>query len=89
MIITAEGAKSTMEKAKNDRKEEFLRVFYEKGFADKFNEKVETEAKKGNDRAMVEYPKGYYNEAHEYFEQELGYVVVPWTQPGIIYVAWL
>ena len=88
MLITAKGAKSTMEEAKSARKEEFLKLFYEGGYADKFNEVVEKEAKKGNDRAMVEYPAGYYFEAAEYFEKELGYVTVNGHRSGIIYVAW-
>ena len=88
MLITAKGAKSTMEKAKSDRKEEFLKLFYEGGYADKFNEIVEKEAKKGNDRALVEYPKGYLTETIEYFEKELGYVTVNGHRSGIIYVAW-
>lgn len=88
MLITAKGAKSTMKEAKDNRKEEFLKLFYERGYADKFNEIVEKEAKKGNDRAMVEYPKGYYSEALHYFEKELGYAVVPALKAGIVCVAW-
>ena len=88
MLITAKGAKSTMEEARSARKEEFLKLFYEGGYADKFNEIVEKEAKKGNDRAMVEYPKGYYSETLHYFEKELGYVVVPGLSANIVCVAW-
>lgn len=88
MIITAKGAKSKMEKAINERKQEFLKKFYDNGLADKFNETIETEAKKGHDRAVVKYPTGYYNEAREYFEEELGYTVTPLGQPGIVCVTW-
>jgi hypothetical protein len=88
MLITARGAKSVMEEAKSARKEEFLKLFYEGGYADKFNEVVEKEAKKGNDRAMIEYPKGYYNETLQYLEKELGYVVVPELRAGVVWVAW-
>lgn len=89
MLITAKGAKSTMKEAKDNRKEEFLKLFYERGYADKFNEIVEKEAKKGNDRALVEYPKGYLTETIEYFEEELGYITVVAHRLGVIYVAWL
>lgn len=89
MLITAKGAKSTMEKAKNDRKEEFLKLFYEKDFADKFNLMVETEAKKGHNNAVVEYPEGYYHEAAQYFENELGYVTTPAHRVGMLCVAWI
>ena len=87
MIIPAKNAKATTEKAKIERKKEFLKKFYDEGLADKFNETIETEAKKGYDRAMVKYPKGYYNEALEYFE-ELGYMVVLVSQSGIVCVSW-
>ena len=89
MLITAKGAKSTMEEAKSARKEEFLKLFYEGGYADKFNEVVEKEAKKGNDRAMGEYPKGYYTEASQYLENELGYIVVPGLRAGVLCVSWM
>lgn len=89
MLITAKGAKSTMEKAKSDRKEEFLKLFYEGGYADKFNIAVETQANKGDDRAMVEYPEGYYTEASQYFEKELGYITARGHRAGIMYVAWI
>lgn len=89
MLITAKGAKSTMEEAKSARKEEFLKLFYEGGYADKFNEVVEKEAKKGNDRAMVEYPKGYYSETLLYLENELGYIVVPGLRAGVLCVSWM
>lgn len=88
MLITAKGAKSTMEEAKKARKEEFLKLFYEGGYADKFNNVVEREAKKGNDRAMIEYPKGYYSETLLYLE-ELGYIVVPGFSANMVYIAWL
>ena len=88
MLITARGAKSVMEDAKSNRKAEFLKIFHEGGYADKFNEVIEKEAKKGNDRAMVEYPKGYFLETTEYFEEELGYVTVNAHRSGVIYVAW-
>ena len=88
MLITAKGAKSTMEEAKKARKEEFLKLFYEGGYADKFNNVVEKEAKKGNDRAMIEYPKGYYSETLMYLE-ELGYIVVPELRANMVCVAWL
>ena len=88
MIITAKGAKSKTNKAKEDRKKEFLKKFYDNGLADKFNETIETEAKKGHDRAVVKYPNGYYNEAREYFEEELGYTVVLLGQPGVACVSW-
>lgn len=88
MVITARSAKSVMEEAKNNRKEEFLKLFREGGYVDKFNEVIEKEAKKGNDRAMVEYPKGYYSEALHYFEKVLGYVVVPGLEAGVVCVAW-
>ena len=89
MLITARGAKSVMEEAKTARKEEFLKLFYEGGYADKFNEVIEKEAKKGNDRALVEYPKGYFSETVAYFEEELGYITVMAHRSGVIYVAWL
>jgi len=89
MLITAKGAKSTMEKAKKDRKEEFLRLFHEKGYADKFNTMVEGEAKKGHNNAMIEYPEGYYSEASQYLENELGYIVVPGFRPGVLSVSWI
>ena len=88
MLITAKSAKSTMEEAKSARKEEFLKLFYEGGYADKFNIAVETQARKGEDRAMIEYPKGYYTETVAYLEEELGYVTVSGHRSGIIYVAW-
>ncbi len=88
MLITAKGAKSTMEEAKSNRRAEFLKIFYAGGYADKFNETIKKEAEKGQDRAMVEYPKGYYSEALHYFEKELGYVVVPGLSANMVYVAW-
>ena len=88
MIITAKEAKTKTEIAKNERKKEFLKKFYDEGLADKFNETIETETKKGYDRAIVKYPKGYDNEALEYFEQELGYAVVSLGQSGIVCVSW-
>lgn len=89
MLITAKDAKSTMEKAKSDRKEEFLRLFHEKGLADKFNKAVETEAKKGHNNALVEYPEGYFFEASHYFENELGYITTSAHRAGVLCVAWL
>lgn len=87
MIITAKNAKAITEKTKIERKKEFLKKFYDEGLADKFNETIETEAKKGYDRAIVKYPKGYYNEALEHFE-ELGYMVVLVGQSGTACVSW-